>query len=459
MAEWELPGSFRDPSGFLFVRDNTLFRQINHSYKDDYDFLMGSHLYDALIDSGLLIAHQQAADSLAVSPQAYKIIQPDVVGFISYPYEWCFSQLKDAALATLEIQKKAIEHGMSLKDASAYNIQFHKGRAVFIDTLSFERYRKDQPWVAYRQFCQHFLAPLALMARKDIRLGQLLRIYIDGIPLDLADELLGIGGRFSLSLLLHIHLHAKSQKRHEDTAIDASKNRMSRFALLGLIDGLHSAVRRLKWNPTGTQWSDYYSSTNYSSQALDCKKKIVAEMLKAARPGTVWDIGANTGLFSRLASEMAVPTVAFDIDPAAVETNYRQMVAHREVNILPLVLDLTNPPGGIGWANQERTGLMQRGPADTVMALALIHHLAISNNLPLEKIAKFFAAICRKLIIEFVPKEDSKVQKLLASREDIFVNYDQANFEAAFGKLFSIDRTERVNGTHRTVYLMQKAGT
>jgi len=451
----EVPASFRDPSGFLFTHQGDLYRQVNHVYRDDYDHLMGCGLYEALVGAGLLIPHDEADAAMAMTDQAYKVIRPARVPFVSYPYEWSFSQLKDAALATLRIQSLALDHGMSLKDSSAYNIQFHQGRCTLIDTLSFERYEQGRPWVAYRQFCQHFLAPLALMSRRDIRLGQLLRVYIDGVPLDLASKLLGVGSRLRLSTLVHIHMHARSQKKYEGAAIEKGEAKMRRFALLGLLDSLRSAVRKLKWQPGGTEWGQYYTFTNYSPQAFERKKELVASLLDQAQPKSVWDLGANTGVFSRLASDRGIFTVAFDVDPAAVERNYLDSVERRESCILPLVLDLTNPSGAVGWASQERMSLAERGPVDTVLALALIHHLAISNNVPLDRVARFLDSICRTLIIEFVPKSDSQVQKLLATREDIFSEYDQAHFESAFGRYFAIDRTHPIEGTERRLYLMR----
>ncbi|MFC1593962.1 SAM-dependent methyltransferase, partial [Candidatus Omnitrophota bacterium] len=211
MRQDNVASSFRDPSGFLFYHNDSLYRQVNVIYKEHYEHLIHSGLYGALVKEGLLIPHVEVDLGLRRSDQGYKIIKPEVVSCISYPHEWSFSQLKDAALTTLTIQKKAMECGMSLKDCSAYNIQFKKGMPIFIDTLSFEKLQADQPWIAYRQFCQHFLAPLALMSYSDIRLNQLFRIYIDGIPLDLASRLLPGRTRFSPALFSHIHLHAKSQ--------------------------------------------------------------------------------------------------------------------------------------------------------------------------------------------------------------------------------------------------------
>jgi hypothetical protein len=449
-----IPSSFRDRSGFLFQRDGIIYRQVNITYKENYDYLMNSGLYETLVRSDLLIPHEEA--DIEVPKFAYKVIKPELIPFISYPYEWCFSQLKDAALTTLRIQKKALDFGMSLKDSSAYNIQFRGGRPVLIDTLSFEKYREGRPWVAYRQFCQHFLAPLALMSYKDVRLSKLLRIYIDGVPLDLASSLLPFHTRLRFSLLSHIHLHARSQKLFASRTVDINGYRMSRLSFLGLIESLESAVKKLKWQPAGTEWVEYYEETNYSPQAFQHKKQLVAEFFDRIKPVNVWDLGANVGVFSRLASDREIPTISFDIDLAAVEKNYLDCVRKGEPHILPLVLDLTNPSPGIGWDNKERMSLMERGPADAVLALALIHHLAIANNLPLGHIAQFLAKICHSLIIEFVPKTDSQVQRLLSTRGDIFPDYVQQAFEKEFSRYFAIEDSANIRDSQRILYLMRR---
>ncbi len=257
-----LSASFRDPSGFLFNQGDILYRQVNHCYQEDYERLMQSGLYERLIKARKLIPHQEVEIEAPEPELAYRILRPERVEFISYPYEWSFSQLKDAALLTLSIQKIALEYGLSLKDASAYNVQFHCGKPVLIDSLSFEAYREGEPWVAYRQFCQHFLAPLALMAHCDVRLSKLLRVYIDGVPLDLASRLLPWRTHLQFGLMTHIHLHASAQKKYADAAQQASAQTrgraMSKPGLLGVLDSLTNTVKGLKWEPEGTEWGDYY---------------------------------------------------------------------------------------------------------------------------------------------------------------------------------------------------------
>ncbi len=453
----KLGSSFRDPSGFIFKRDEKLFRQVNLGYQKEYDKLMTGGLYALLIEKGMLVSHQETKEPPADKELAYKVIQPQQIPFISYPYEWSFSQLKDAALLTLEVARLALSKGMILKDASAYNIQFVDGKPMLIDTLSFDNYREGALWDGYRQFCQHFLAPLALASLIDIRLIQLLRVYIDGIPLDLASQLLPGKTKLGLSgLALHIHMHANLQKQYANKPnTETASLAMSKAAQINMLNGLTKAVSELHWEPKGTEWGEYYSATNYSSDSLKQKGDIVARMITKAAPKTLWDLGANNGLFSREGSKQGVFTVASDIDPVAVEKNYLAIKQTGEKNILPLVLDLTNPSAAIGWANRERDAFFQRGPADLVMALALIHHLAISNNVPLGSVAEMLAGIGKWAIVEFVPKSDSQVKRLLATRKDIFAQYSEDGFEDAFGDLFKIEQKERVPGSDRTLYLLR----
>jgi len=451
-------GSFRDPSGFIFTHNNEIFRYVSPKYREHYDLLMESGLYRELADTGCIIPHREVPKKNHPYSDAYKIIKPDKIPFISYPYEWCFSQLKDAALALLHIRKKAFDYGMDLRDASAYNMQFYQGKPVLMDTLSFEKFIPGTPWTAYRQFCQHFLAPLALMSSRDGSLGRMLSCYIDGIPLDIASALLPASGRLKGGQLIHIHLHAKSQARYSGRS-DVTRQiqgTVGRNAYLGLIDSLESAVKKMHLKKNRTTWDNYYAEHNYSDLSFEEKKKIVSHYIDRVKPSSLWDMGANRGEFSRLASGRGIPTVAFDMDHNAVEQNYLHLKGQNENHILPLVQDLTTPSPDIGWHNKERASLIARGPADTALALALVHHLAIGNNVPLENIAAYFADICRSLIIEFVPKSDSQVQRLLQNREDIFDRYDIDSFKKDFSRFFTITKSQQIQGTERTLFLMKR---
>ena len=457
MADGPVGASFRDPAGFVFRYEGVIYRQVNAAGAEDYDALMASGLYERLADRGALVAHAEVASPR--EPGGYRTLRPEPVDFVSYPYEWCFSQLRDAALETLRIQREALECDMSLKDASAYNIQFHRGRPVLIDTLSFERYRRDEPWVAYRQFCQHFLAPLALMSQRDVRLSQLLRVHIDGIPLDLASSLLPWTAWLKPSLLLNLRLHARSQSKHARDVRDGkgapSVPRISKKGLTNLVTALESGVRALRFEPEESEWSDYDAAGSYEEEGLVHKRELVSRFVAREAPQRVWDLGANTGDFSRLASEHGAQVVAFDVDPGAVERNYRRVRSAGEVDILPLWIDLANPSPALGWAHAERASLVERGRADLVLALALVHHLAISHNLPLGRISRFMASLADALVIEFVPKGDARVDTLLATRPDIFPDYTREGFERAFSEHWEVVECEPIASSDRVLYRMR----
>jgi ribosomal protein L11 methylase PrmA len=458
-----LPSSFRDPSGFVFSHTGSVYRQINNSFARNYDMFIASGLYDKLVNRGLLVAHEDIIDgTIPKAFDCYKLIKPQQISFISYPYEWSFSQLKAAAMLTLRVQHEAIKHGFVLKDASAFNVQFIDSKPVFIDTLSFEPYEPGLPWVAYKQFCQHFLVPLALMAHTDIELSKLMISHIDGIPLPLASKLLPFKTRLNYSLATHIHLHSKMQQKHADaagteSAAKAKSAQLSEQGMRGLIASLANTVKKLNWKMPETEWGNYYAQTNYSDQAGDEKRALVDRFLgRISDPLTViQDFGANTGEFSRIAAKHCALVVSQDIDPVAVELNYRENSTNGPKNILPLIQDFSSPSPAIGWGNAERSSFLERSRCDALLVLALIHHLAINNNVPLSNIAKLLSGITKWLVIEFVPKSDSQVIRLLATRKDIFVNYTPQGFEESFSEYFSIESSENVRDSERTLYLMK----
>lgn len=412
MPEERLAGSFRDGAGHVFTKNGLVHRRITALGVNDYRLLMTSGLYDEATKRGLLVPHkeEQGSDIDGV------VILPFQLQLISYPYEWCFSQLKDGALCTLALQELAISQGMSLKDASAYNIQFVDGKPIFIDTSSFAKYEEGEPWRPYRQFCEHFLAPLLLMSRVDPRLGRMQRTFIDGIPVDVAARMVKRSTWLNPWLYMHLRLHGQAKRSSSTTT--AKEGRMAKSALLGLLRSLRSALNALTLPNAETEWSDYSSATSYASDAAGHKHELLADYLQSVQPqpGLVWDLGANSGEFSRIFSSQGIPTVAWDGDAAAVERNYTQIRKACEGNLLPLVQDFANPSPALGWANEERMSFVERGPADLVLALALIHHLVIGNSVPLDKVADFFAKCGEWLIIEFVGPPDPRVQQLSTLR-------------------------------------------
>lgn len=448
--------SFRDPSGTVWHDGSNFLRTVDASYTRHYDHLMGSGLYQELVAEKLLLTHEELPVPAGMT--AYKLLKPEQLRFISYPYEWCFSQWREAALATLRIQEMALERGMILKDASAFNMQFVQGRPVLIDTLSFEKLDAPEPWVAYGQFCRHFLAPLALMSFCDARLGGLMQTHLDGVPLDLASRLLPWRTRLRPWLLVHLHAHAASERRyHEGTKADARGRTYSLNSLRGLIASLQTAVRHLR--PPGglaRHWAAYYDESVTGGGYVAHKKQVVSDWLTAIKPGVVWDLGANTGAFSRIAADLGSRVIAFDSDPACVEKLHQSFCGGAGADVLPLLLDLSNPTPALGWHHAERMSFVERPGPELVLALALIHHLAISHNVPLPRIAAFFADFSPRLIVEFVPKEDSNAQKLLRVRKDIFTRYTPAEFERAFGEFFVVEQSTRLADSERVLYRLTR---
>jgi hypothetical protein len=457
------PASFRDPAGFVFRRDGVLYRQVQPVAADDWRAFHESGLFERLRADRLVVEHEEAPLDLAAIPGAVAVIRPRHLDVISYPYEWSFTQLKDAALLTLELQSRALDAGMRLKDASAYNVQLDAGRPILIDTLSFEVADPTEPWVAYRQFCEHFLAPLALIAYRDARIGLLLRDFIDGLPLDLATRLLPGRTRLNLGLQAHLHLHAGAQRRAArdqapapaEAGAATKQRRVSATGQRAVLDSLRRTVEKLRWKPD-TQWAGYATATSYSEAATSSKAEIVRAMLGTLGGGTAWDLGANTGVYSALAADGGYRVVAWDQDAGSVERHWLRVRGGADPRILPLIGDLANPSPAIGWALEERASFLDRDQPDVLLALALVHHLAIGNNVPLPAVARLFARLAPHAIVEFVPKEDPMTRRLLAARRDIFEHYSVDGFRDAFGGPFEMVRETPITDSPRTLFLLRR---
>lgn len=460
--------SFRDPSGYVFRKDGEVYRWVDASYAPQFKMARESGLFDKAVAAGLLIPFDDCRQ--AVQPpgldaaNGFTVLRPRQLEAISYPYEWSFGQLRDAARVTLELHLLALDNGMVLKDANAFNIQFVEGRPALIDHLSFEALGEHRAWPAYGQFCRHFLAPLLLMAYVDLSLGRLLQLHLDGTPLDLASSLLPLRTRFKPGIQIHLHAHARMSQKYADAHGEGIGERSARTGnvsargLSAIAGSLLSLVGKLEPKEQKTEWGTYYSDTNYSSGAFASKKHILREMVQRLAPRTVWDIGGNNGEFSRAIQDIAGSILCMDLDPRAVDQNYALCKRDGTRNILPLIVDVTNPSPGLGFANRERPPLFERCRPDLIVALALIHHLAISHNLPFAFVAQHFSDLAPALVIEFVPKSDSQVQRLLSSRKDIFPRYDREAFEAAFSPFFDIADTRPIPGTDRILFLMVRKG-
>lgn len=455
------PASWRDPAGFVYWRDGVLLRQVQPAWADEWQAFAGTSLARRLVDTGRLLGWRDAPLADAFDGSAAAVIAPEVVPFISYPYEWTFGQLRDAALLTLDVQAAALEVDWTLKDASAYNVAFRGVSPVLIDHLSFQRLPPDSPWVAYQQFCEQFLAPLALMARRDVRMGRMLRGHLDGVPLDLAAALLPGRTKLRLGLGAHLHLHARSQRSHAGDARKPTEVRLSRSRLSALVESLRGTVEGLRWEPSGTEWADYADKghQSYEGGTPDAKEAIVGDLLEAAGPGlgrTCWDLGANTGRFSAIAAAQGYRVLSFDIDPAAAERHYRALRAAGRTDTTPLVMDLADPSPGLGWAGRERTSLLDRADGDVILALALVHHLGIGRNVPLAMVLDLLADLAPQAIVEWVPRGDPMVDVLLASREDVFTDYTTEGFEAAASARHAVVSRTPIPGSPRVLYHLKR---
>ncbi len=446
--------SFRDPSGFVYEKDGILYRFVSSAYQSAYDLLQSSGLADELIKQKKLLPFTEINENHTSRADWYKTLQPQLLPFVSYAWEWSFDQLKDAALTTLSICSAALKKGMILKDATHTNIQFVNGRAKLIDTLSFERYTEGEPWVAYRQFCECFLNPLLLAAYKGMEVHKLLLSYPDGVPAASTANLLPFKTKLKPVVYLHVHLHANLSGK-ADVSTTKQTKKVTLKNMEQIIQSLHDCISSLTLPTQQTTWNNYYDETILSDQYLSEKKKLVAAWLGEMNYTSVIDLGANEGEFSLLCKKEAL-VVATDFDSACINSLYTKLKAEKLQHIIPLIVDLTYPSSSLGWANAERTAFFKRKTFDLGFALALIHHLAIAKNISFNQIALFFSDICNELIIEFVPKTDPKVKGMLQWRKDIFELYTEEQFEKSFGEHFLLKKKTAVPGSERTLYYYQK---
>lgn len=445
--------SFRDPCGYMFYDGKILRRAINPIYFPQYHKLKESGFFNTLIKKGLLIGHEETSVS-----EENIIITPEHIPFITNPYEWSFEQFRHAALLTLQIQKYALSKGFILKDASAYNVTFHKGKPIFIDTLSFDFYVEDTPWRAYKQFITHFFGPLVLAKYHGSEIFKMLQTHIDGIPVKLIASMLPGKTKLSSTLYTNIHLLAKMESKHsEDYKAETKVAKLSKKAQNNILTSLFDYIKKLKLNEA-SEWGDYYEKTNYDDQAFEAKKQLIKEWVLPLNAQKLIDIGGNDGTFAREFLSEVKDVIVTDIDSNSVGYNYHQVQRNNEENMLPFVSDILQPAPGLGFNNTERNSLIERlaiyGP-DVTLALAIIHHITLSGNVPFYKSAEFFAKFSKHLVIEFPKREDSWVESLLVRKRE-FVNhfdfYNEINFEEEYSQFFQLEKKQAISGTQRVLY-------
>ena len=451
------PASFRDPSGHIFHVGGRILRSVTARAAPHYEHVRNSGRLQAWVDRGWVVPTREVprTELPAAESDVRFVLEHEPIPFISYPYEWPFAALKAAALLHLDLQLDALEHDIQLSDASAYNVQFTGAHPVFIDVLSFRQYRPGDYWVGHRQFCEQFLNPLLLRALAGVPHNAWYRGSIEGIAAEDLTRVLPTRRKLSWNVLSHVTLPARMAARSAGSsrAAAAPRRALPRSSYAGLLSQLRNWIAGLV--PCGadkTTWSDYDATHTYSDEERTRKREVVAEFVTRTRPAMLWDVGCNTGGYSQLALESgASHVVGFDADHGALDRAF-QRASDRSLAFLPLYLDAANPTPEQGWQQQERRGLRSRGPADALLALAFVHHLAIGRNVPLDWLAAWLTSLAPRGIVEFVQKDDPTVRLMLAAREDIFDRYDEASFTAALSRHARIVRTVTVSATGRRLF-------
>lgn len=454
-----LPGSFRDPSGSVYQVEGRILRTVNECFSGDFDFVTSTGLFKTLATEGLLLPFEvMSSDVLGLSdPKPRYVLEAPRLPFISYPYEWSFPALKAAALLHLRIHLQSLAVGVTLSDASAYNIQFQGNQPVFIDHLSFRRYLSGEMWVGHRQFCEQFLNPLLLRAFFGISHNAWYRGTQEGITTGEIRKLLKWRHCLKWNVLTHVVLQdlfqktsTKNTKSLQDHSLAQASFPLSSFKAM-LEKMFHWISQLTPLNKGESTWGDYDKTCSYSSTEIQSKKQFILEFAQTVQPALIWDFGCNTGEYSEAAlNGGARNVVGFDFDQGALDGSYRRAV-ERRLSFQALFMDAANPSPNQGWNGHERESLQSRASADAILALALVHHLAIARNIPLVQVVNWLITLAPQGVIEFVPKNDPMVQELLSLRQDIFPDYTAEHFMALLEKKAVIIKNEIVSKSGRVL--------
>ncbi len=450
------PGSFKDPDGRIFYLGDTVYRSLSDHAATRMQRLDEQGHLAALVEAGLMVPTRLVSsmgagiDQKGIGPY---ILEHDRIDVISYSYEWPFSLLRDAAIVTLEVIERCLAFNCILKDATPYNIALYKGRPVLIDALSIDRYEDGMPWEGYAQFCREFLFPLLLAAHKKIGIHSLLRGSLNGISTEIADALFSFGDLHKAGVFKHVKLQAMLQRSFRKSDFDAKRSfKDSRFGkelILTNLRGLKKILNSLAPSTTDSTWIDYTDTHSYDSGEEAEKMAFVQTMLETHNPGRVIDIGCNTGVYSHIASKRAATVISLDSDASCIDRLYRKCRKDSIHNIFPFVADMLNPSPGLGWMLQERSSLFDRIRGDDFLALALVHHIAIRGNVPLENFVEALSNVANGGVVEWVDKTDPMVQTLLKNRQDVFERYTWDHFKDALEQFFDIEKVTDIGGGRR----------
>ena len=457
------PGSFRDRTARVFYHDGKIFRGLNETAFREWEALSTTSFFRRMSGTGAIVpTRQRDLASLPLSPSDQPwaaVLEHEKLPFVSYPYEWSFSMLRDAALLQLDLVLAGLDEGIGLKDASAYNLQWKGASPVFVDVASFYKRAEGEPWVGYRQFCQMFLYPLLVQAYRDVPFQPWMRGNIDGMDAEVCLSMMGARDYARGGVLAHVYLQAKAQRAYNattrDVRKDLSKAGFDKRIIKANAERLRALVAGLEWTPKQSTWSDYLKCGHYEASDAAQKRDFVREVAGAREWNLAWDIGCNVGVFSRIAAERAKYVVAMDADHLAIDKLYLALKSEKAANILPLVVNVTDPSPNLGWRNMERKRIDERGRPDLILALALIHHVVIGGNIPMAEFVQWLRDLGGELVIEFVTRKDPMVVTLLRNKEDHYDDYDEAVFERELAARFRIAKRQPLGSGTRIMYHAQ----
>jgi hypothetical protein len=455
------PGSFRDPDSRVVEREGRVLRALSPQGLEDFERLERTAFFARATEEGRLVrtsrSQDEPIDDGLLTGGVAAVLEHERVPFLSYPYEWPFGMLKDAALLELRLMLDALEEGMILKDASPYNVQWRGSRPVFIDVGSFEELREGEPWAGYRQFCELFLYPLMIQAYRGVSVRPWLRGRVAGISPAECAGLLSFRDRFRRGTTSNVFLHSRLQTRYESSSRDV-KGEMKRAGfgtevLKATVRKLQKLVTRLEPPKRGTEWTGYEEELPYEEEEAARKAELVERAAGSRQWELAWDLGCNEGLYTRIAARHARYCMGCDADEGVIERLYGALREDGDETILPLIVDITDPSPGLGWRTLERKALTERGRPDLVLALALTHHVSITGNVPVRELVDWLAGLGASLVVEFVDPEDPMASRLLGrKRPHTHDDYRRDFFERCMNEAFDVESAETLRGGKRTVY-------
>ncbi len=458
------PGSFKDPDGRVLHVDGRVLRTLSPEAERRMEDLLSTSVFQKLVDDQLVIPTHFANDTSGVPPLegvwSSRLLEHAPLDMVTYPYEWSFEMFRDAALTTLTVLRKLLDGGYILKDGTPFNVMHFHGRMTFIDILSIDRYQQGQPWEGYAQFCRQFLFPLMAASHKGFDFRAYLRGKPDGMTAGEITRILGVFGFRYKGSLRHVYLHSALEQAFGGNDVGVRENitpkALPKQTLYNIVDSLYRVIEKLSGPTQQSEWSDYTATCTYTKADTELKATMIQNGLTELAPESrLVDLGSNTGEFSLIAADIMKLVISMDIDNICVDKLYKRLQNGEITNIVPLFTDLCNPAPAQGWGLVERPSLFERLQADHFIALALVHHICISANVPVPAFVELLAQFSGG-IVEWVDKTDPMVQQLLRNRVDIFDDYTWDYFLACLKKQFDVTVLGELNNGTRRLCLVKR---